>query len=157
MDLAKVVPVFFGPRAQEFRRKHGDAIHKLCLASAEGCAVRDLPALQALLEITLQLVADGLREEFEAPACALVEWVQRRGGASSGSARAGASLTHSCCCPRRLLYRPYVRHSSTDELKLASGLRGVLAAVGRVLEDPFPEQLQMSCAKVGGQRCVGAG
>jgi hypothetical protein len=76
MDPARVLPVFFGPRAQEFRQKHRDAVHQLCAASAQGCAVRDLPALQALLEITLQLVAGGLQEEFEAPACALIEWVQ---------------------------------------------------------------------------------
>lgn len=73
MEAAKAVPLFFGLRAEEFRQRHRDAIDTLCAASSGGCAVRDLPTLQGLLQITLQLVAAGLREEFAAAACRLVE------------------------------------------------------------------------------------
>jgi hypothetical protein len=50
--------------------------------------------------------------------------------------------------------RPYVRQCSTDELKVCGGVRRVLAALGRPLQEPFPQHIQACCAKVGGSQAT---
>jgi hypothetical protein len=51
--------------------RHIAAIHTLCRQNASGFALRDLPAVSQVLEVTLQLINRGA-SQFVDPACSLV-------------------------------------------------------------------------------------
>ncbi|GFH17977.1 uncharacterized protein HaLaN_14707, partial [Haematococcus lacustris] len=58
-NLDKVIALLTGRNSQELEARHLAAIDKLCASSKDGFAIRDLPKVQQILEITVQLLLKG--------------------------------------------------------------------------------------------------
>jgi hypothetical protein len=72
MELDKTVRLFLSQHGEEqLHGRHIAAIHTLCNRNVAGFALRDLPAVSQLLEVTLQLISSGAAQ-FVDPACSLV-------------------------------------------------------------------------------------
>jgi hypothetical protein len=71
-ELDKTVRLFLSQHAEEqLHGRHVAAIFTLCKHNSAGFALRDLPAVTQVLEVTLQLISSGAAQ-FVNPACSLV-------------------------------------------------------------------------------------
>lgn len=71
-ELGNTVRLFLSQHGEE--QLHGRrvaAIYTMCRHNAAGFALRDLPAVAQVLEVTLQLISNGAAQ-FVAPACSLM-------------------------------------------------------------------------------------
>lgn len=59
-DMEKIIRLLTGPNSAELYERHSIAINKLLQNSAGGFAIRDLPKVQNILEISLRLLATGV-------------------------------------------------------------------------------------------------
>ncbi len=64
-DVDKIVKLFEGPNSQDLHERHVAAIERLCKSSAGGFAIRDLPKIQQVLEVTFRLIQQGLLQFVE--------------------------------------------------------------------------------------------
>lgn len=72
VDFDKIIQLFTGPNSSDLYERHVSAVERLCKSSSSGFAIRDLPKVQQVLELTLQLLKRGL-QEFLAPATSLIK------------------------------------------------------------------------------------
>lgn len=73
-DLEKVIALFQGPNSSDLYERHCTAIQRLCkeASSQGGFAIRDLPRVQQVLELTLKLLSSGVGD-FLQPAVDLLK------------------------------------------------------------------------------------
>jgi hypothetical protein len=74
VDLDAVIALFQGPNSATLHERHIASVEKLCRQNAEGIAIRDLPKMQHVLQLTLQLLSSG-KAEFLQTAVDLLKWV----------------------------------------------------------------------------------
>eukprot|EP00775_Hariotina_reticulata_P004678 gene4678-4931_t len=117
-QLDKVLQLLLRPDSEALHERHIAAIHKLCRINASGVSVTDLQQVSQVVNITLQMISRG-HAQFVAPLCQLI----------------------------RTLKKPYIRKTSTDELKLMGIVTGLLQVLTRSLDRAMPEQLQACTAE----------
>lgn len=74
MDFDKVLDLFTGPNSSDLYERHAAAILRLCKANAAGFAVRDLPKVTQILDLSLALLGRQLGDFLE-PVTELVRCV----------------------------------------------------------------------------------
>jgi hypothetical protein len=74
-DLDKVIALLTGPNSKALHDRHLSAVERLCSQSTN-FAIRDLPKVQQILEITLRLLLKGI-PGFLQPAVGLLRCEQR--------------------------------------------------------------------------------
>jgi len=72
MDLERVIALFTGKNSEDLYERHLAAIERLCQSNATGFAIKDLPKVQQILEITLRLLLKGV-PGFLQPAVGLLK------------------------------------------------------------------------------------
>jgi hypothetical protein len=115
-ELDNVIKLFTGPNSAALHERHVAAVNRLCKNNVNGFAIRDLPKVQQVLELTLQLLLEGL-DLFLLPACEIV----------------------------RTLTKPFIKLSSTDEFKMLNFIANILVPVAKTLSDAHSLELKM-CA-----------
>ena len=71
-DIDRVLKLFSGPNSAEMYERHVSAVERLCRNNIGGFAIRDLPKVQQLLQLTLQLLGKGI-DGFLQPAIDLLK------------------------------------------------------------------------------------
>ena len=72
MEMDRLLTLFRGPNSAELYERHIAALDKLCRTNAAGLAIRDLPKVQQIMELTLELVRSGIAD-FLQPTIALLK------------------------------------------------------------------------------------
>jgi hypothetical protein len=72
VDLDQLIKLFKGPNSASLHERHCASIEKLCRSNADGFALKDLPKVQELLELTFGLVAHAGVASMLEPACTLL-------------------------------------------------------------------------------------
>ncbi|GLC35790.1 hypothetical protein PLESTB_000494500 [Pleodorina starrii] len=120
VDLDKVIALFTGPNSADLYDRHIAAINRLCRSNPNGFAIRDLPKVQQVLELSIALLQRGSTLFLE-PLCELVS----------------------------LMGKPFIRRTATDEFKMLNHITNVLAAVGSILRSAgLPPHLQIIAAQM---------
>ncbi|KAF5830681.1 hypothetical protein DUNSADRAFT_14196 [Dunaliella salina] len=120
MDLDKVITLFTSKNSQELYERHLAAIERLCHSNATGFAIKDLPKVQQILEITLGLLLKGV-PGFLQPAVGLI----------------------------RVLSKPYIKKTATDEFRLLGNISNILACIGQIFTTPgYPVELQLATSEL---------
>ncbi|GFR41272.1 hypothetical protein Agub_g1947 [Astrephomene gubernaculifera] len=120
VELDKVIALFTGPNSADLYERHVAAINRLCRSNSGGFAIRDLPKVQKVLELSLALLKRGT-PGFVDSLCELVS----------------------------TLGKPFIRRTSTDEFKMLSLITNVLTAVGDIFRSPgLPAQLLVAAAQM---------
>lgn len=114
-DMDKLIALFTGPNSHDLHDRHVAAILKLCKGNQQGFAIRDLPKVQQILELSVALLRYG-NDTFLEPVCELVA----------------------------VLAKPFIRRTATDEFKMLSNITSILATLGTVFRGELPEQLQVA-------------
>ncbi|GIL72923.1 hypothetical protein Vretifemale_3064 [Volvox reticuliferus] len=115
VDLDKVIALFTGPNSADLHERHVAAINRLCRSNPNGFAIRDLPKVQQVLQLSVALLRRGIAL-FLDPVCDLVS----------------------------ALGKPFIRRTATDEFKMLNHITNILAAVGSILRTAgLPSQLQI--------------
>ena len=70
-DMDKLIALFNGPNSHDLHDRHVAAILKLCKGNQQGFAIRDLPKVQQILELSVALLRCG-NDTFLEPVCELV-------------------------------------------------------------------------------------
>ncbi|KAG2443045.1 hypothetical protein HYH02_009460 [Chlamydomonas schloesseri] len=119
VELEKLIALFTGPNSADLYDRHGAAIQRLCKNNASGFAIRDLPKVQQVLELSLALLKRG-SAGFTEPLCELV-------GTFS---------------------KPFIRRTATDEFKMLNHITSLLTTVGDIFRSPgMPPPLVAVAAK----------
>ncbi|KAJ9526659.1 hypothetical protein QJQ45_017570 [Haematococcus lacustris] len=118
-NLDKVIALLTGRNSQELEARHLAAIDKLCASSKDGFAIRDLPKVQQILEITVQLLLKG-NARFLQPAISLV----------------------------RTANKPFVRLTATDEFRLLGNITSMLSSIGQLFQPQIPIDLQIAASEM---------
>ncbi|GLI68965.1 hypothetical protein VaNZ11_013493 [Volvox africanus] len=119
VDLDKVIALFTGPNSADLHERHVAAINRLCRSNPNGFAIRDLPKVQQVLELSVALLRRGIALFLE-PLCDLVS----------------------------ALGKPFIRRTATDEFKMLNHITNILAAVSSILRNAgLPSQLQIVAAQ----------
>ena len=143
VDFERVLALFLGPHSQELYERHISAIERLCKATAtSGFAIKDLPKVQQILELTLKLLGNGMQEFLE-PVVDLikcVEWTR-------------FDLHVTCFAksvprPCRTLSKPFIKKTSTDEFRLLGNIANILACLGTALTSKLPVPVQLAVCDV---------
>ncbi|GMH36298.1 hypothetical protein BSKO_04166 [Bryopsis sp. KO-2023] len=113
-DIDKVLDLFTEPLSADMHDRHAIAIDRLCRNNSNGFAIRDLPSVQQVLELSLALARDG-KEEFIGPVCRLFG----------------------------ILSMPFQRRTSTDEYKMLSNITELLSCIGGVFTTDTPTSIQL--------------
>jgi hypothetical protein len=71
VDLDKVILLFEQPNSRDLHERHVAAIGRLCKTNSMGFAIRDLPKVQQILELSLALLKRGIGGFLE-PLCELI-------------------------------------------------------------------------------------
>jgi len=118
--LDKVIALFTGKNSQELYERHLAAIERLCQSNATGFAIKDLPKVQQILEITLRLLLKGV-PGFLQPAVGLI----------------------------KVLSKPYIKKTATDEFRLLGNISNILACIGQIFTTPgYPVELQLATSEL---------
>eukprot|EP00195_Chlamydomonas_chlamydogama_P007748 CAMPEP_0202890108 /NCGR_PEP_ID=MMETSP1392-20130828/615_1 /ASSEMBLY_ACC=CAM_ASM_000868 /TAXON_ID=225041 /ORGANISM="Chlamydomonas chlamydogama, Strain SAG 11-48b" /LENGTH=1052 /DNA_ID=CAMNT_0049573609 /DNA_START=191 /DNA_END=3349 /DNA_ORIENTATION=- len=113
-DLDRMIKLFTGPNSSELYERHAAAIDRLCKSNPTGFAIRDLPRVQQIFELTLGLLKNG-QQMFLEPACQLL----------------------------RTLSKPFVKRTSTDEFKMLNNIANMLSSVGKVFSADYSASIQL--------------
>ncbi len=73
VPIEKVLKLFTGANSQQLYDRHMSALDRLCKANASGFAIKDLPQIQQLLELTLGLISVKGMADFVQPAVTLIK------------------------------------------------------------------------------------
>ncbi|KXZ56694.1 hypothetical protein GPECTOR_1g625 [Gonium pectorale] len=118
-DLDKVIALFTGPNSADLFERHVAAISRLCHSNSAGFAIRDLPKVQQVLELSLALLKRG-SGGFEEALCELVG----------------------------TFAKPFVRRTATDEFKMLNHITSLLTALGDIFRSAaLPTQLVITAAQ----------
>lgn len=71
VELEKLIALFTGPNSADLYDRHVAAMQRLCRNNAAGFAIRDLPKVQQVLELSVALLKRG-STGFVEPLCELV-------------------------------------------------------------------------------------
>lgn len=76
VELNKVVKLFTGPNSKDLHARHIAALDKICQAGDVGAAIRDLPKIEKILQVTFELIQNGLTI-FEEPVMNVIRYASR--------------------------------------------------------------------------------
>lgn len=148
-ELQRILKLFLShSHDPELHVRHIAALDNIC-KGGNGFPVQDLPIITDILGCTLDLVRSQHSHAFLEPACSLVRWecadITTRSAAAAKHPHPHPQCLLECC---RAVGRPYIKQSSTDELRMVSAVTGLLQQVARVFTEQLPCQLQACTAQV---------
>lgn len=71
VELDRVIALFRGPNSADLHDRHVAAMLKLASSNPQGFAIRDLPKVQSILELSIELLRHGVAA-FVEPLCHLI-------------------------------------------------------------------------------------
>ncbi|CAG9463471.1 unnamed protein product [Pedinophyceae sp. YPF-701] len=118
MGVDRVIDLFTSELSSELRDRHAAAIRRLCRSYPEGIAIRDLPKVDHLMDITIRLVVEEGDEELGEPLCAMLQ----------------------------ALSLPFLKKSATDEFRGFTAISAIFTRISECLRTSMPREVVLSAA-----------